>query len=102
MGAQMNPILSMRKRFRRSRTQKRGKVIAQHNQHIETRITQLQVRTVAAIVVWVVVALLLLNRALQTEWITPLSIGLTIIAVLIYFSPRFRKKKSQPQESASS
>ena len=86
----MNPILSMRKRFRRSRTQKRGKVIAQHNQHIETRITQLQVRTVAAIIVWVVVILLLLNRAIRSEWITPISIVLTIIAVLIYFSPRLK------------
>jgi hypothetical protein len=58
----------------------------------------LQVRTVAAIIVWAVVILLLLNRALGLDWITPLSIGLTIVAVLIYFSPRFRKKKNLKEE----
>jgi hypothetical protein len=56
------------------------------------------VRTVAAILVWFVVALLLLNRLLKSEWILPISIVLTVIAVIIYFSPRFRRK--QPVEPA--
>jgi len=56
----------------------------------------MHVRTVAAILVWFVVALLLLNRLLRSEWILPISIVLTVIAVLVYFSPRLRKnKKSQ-------
>ncbi|MEJ2241689.1 MAG: hypothetical protein P8Y18_06070 [Candidatus Bathyarchaeota archaeon] len=59
----------------------------------------MHVRTIAAIIVWTVVILLLLNRAFRLDWITPLSIGLTIVAVLIYFSPRFRKKKD-PKEAS--
>ena len=56
----------------------------------------MHVRTVAAILVWLVVALLLLNRLLRSEWILPISIALTVIAVLIYFSPRLKKEaKSQ-------
>jgi len=54
---------------------------------------QLQIRTVAAIIVWVVVALLLLNRVLRSQWVLPISIALTIIAILVYFSPRLRKEK---------
>jgi len=53
---------------------------------------QLQIRTLAAIIVWVVVALLLLNRFIMSEWITPIAIVLTVVAVLIYFSSRIRKK----------
>ena len=59
----------------------------------------MHVRTIAAIIVWIVVILLLLNRAIRLDWITPLSIGLTIVAVIIYFSPRFRKKKN-PKETS--
>ena len=51
----------------------------------------MHVRTVAAILVWFVVALLLLNRFFRSEWILPISIVLTVIAVLVYFSPRVRK-----------
>jgi len=59
----------------------------------------LHVRTVAAIIVWFVVIILLLNRALRLDWITPISIVLTVAAVLIYFSPRFRKKKIKKEAS---
>lgn len=55
----------------------------------------MQIRTVAAIIVWVVVALLLLNRVLMSPWVLPIAIALTIIAVLVYFSPRLRKGKNQ-------
>ncbi len=59
----------------------------------------MKIRTVAAIMVWFVVALLLLNMAFKSEWILPISITLTVIAVLIYFSPRLRKtKKSTGRE----
>jgi nucleoside recognition membrane protein YjiH len=59
----------------------------------------MKIRTVAAIMVWFVVALLLLNMVFKSEWILPISITLTVIAVLIYFSPRLRKtKKSADRE----
>lgn len=59
----------------------------------------MQIRTVAAILVWFVVALLLLNRFFRSEWILPIAIVLTVIAVLVYFSPRLRKgKKSADKE----
>lgn len=54
----------------------------------------MHIRTIAAIIVWIVVALLLLNRLLRSGWILPISIVLTVIAVLIYFSPRLRRKQS--------
>jgi hypothetical protein len=61
----------------------------------------MHVRTLAAILVWFVVALLLLNKLLRAEWILPISIILTVIAVFIYFSPRLRKNpkpEGQPIE----
>jgi len=62
----------------------------------------LQIRTVAAILAWFVVALLLLNRFFMSEWVLPIAIVLTVIAVLVYFSPRIRKKtKSDRQETES-
>ena len=62
----------------------------------------MHIRTVAAIMVWFVVVLLFLNRLLRSEWITPIAIVLTVIAVLVYFSPRLRKGiKSGKQEIAS-
>ena len=54
---------------------------------------EMQIRTVSAIIVWFVVALLLLNNALRLDWIMPTAIALTVIAVILYFSPRLRKKK---------
>ncbi len=58
-----------------------------------------KIRTIAAIMVWFVVALLILNRVWRSEWITPIAIVLTIIAIVIYFSPRL--KKGTKQENAS-
>ena len=55
----------------------------------------MQIRTVAAIIVWIVVALLLLNRIFMSEWVLPIAIVLTAVALVIYFSPRFLKKKNQ-------
>ena len=62
----------------------------------------MHIRTVAAIMVWFVVVLLFLNRLLRSEWITPIAIVLTVIAVLVYFSPRLRKgTKTDKQETES-
>ena len=65
----------------------------------------MQIRTIAAIMVWFVVVLLFANRFLRSEWITPIAIILTVIAVLVYFSPRLRKgtkPDKQEIESATS
>lgn len=62
----------------------------------------MHIRTVAAIIGWVVVALLLLNRVLMSQWVLPISIALTIIAVLVYFSPRLRKEKKSDKKEAES
>jgi hypothetical protein len=53
------------------------------------------IRTVAAIIVWVVVALLLLNRLFMSDLVLPIALVLTIIAILVYFSPKLLKKKKQ-------
>jgi threonine/homoserine/homoserine lactone efflux protein len=61
-----------------------------------------QIRTLAAILAWIVVALLLLNGMIRSVWITVASIVLTGVAVLLYFIPRLRKnKKTQEQKPES-
>ena len=59
----------------------------------------MHVRTVAAILVWFVVGLLLLDNFLRSEWVLPISIVLTVIAVLVYFSPRLRKKSKPSMDT---
>ena len=49
------------------------------------------IRTVAAILMLFVVALLILNKFLRSEWIWLISIAIMIMAVLFYFIPRLRK-----------
>jgi hypothetical protein len=61
-------------------------------------IARLHIRTLAAIMVWFVVVLLFLNRLLKSEWITPIAIVLTVIAIIVYFSPRLKKTKSNKQK----
>jgi len=51
----------------------------------------LNVRTVSAILVWVVAALLILNYHFRSELIFYMSIAILIIAILVYFIPRLRK-----------
>jgi hypothetical protein len=53
----------------------------------------LQIRTISAILAWVVVALLIANFTFKSELIILISIAIVIIAVLIYFLPRFGFKK---------
>jgi hypothetical protein len=59
------------------------------------RFTKLHIKTIAAIIVWVVVALLLLNRLFMSDLVLPIALALTIIALLVYFSPKLLKKKKQ-------
>jgi hypothetical protein len=54
----------------------------------------MQIKTVAAILVWVAVVLLLLNNMLKLDMIMLIGIALTIIAVVAYFSPRLKKGKN--------
>jgi hypothetical protein len=49
------------------------------------------IRTVAAILMLFVVALLILNKFLRSEWIWLISIAIMIMAVVIYLIPRLRK-----------
>ncbi|MBT8172164.1 hypothetical protein KJN74_04775 [Candidatus Bathyarchaeota archaeon] len=58
----------------------------------------MKIRTVAAIIAWIVVALLLLNRLLLSEWVLPIAIILTIIAILVYFSPRLINRNKLPKK----
>jgi heme/copper-type cytochrome/quinol oxidase subunit 2 len=53
----------------------------------------MQIRTAAAILAWIVVALLLLNGILKSQLVTITAIVLTAIAVIVYFIPRFQKRK---------
>jgi len=54
-------------------------------------IAELHIRTIAAILAWVDVALLIANFYFKSESILLMSIAIVIIAVLIYFIPRLRK-----------
>jgi len=61
---------------------------------------ELQIRTVAAILAWIVVALLIVNTSLRSEWIWLTSIALLVMAFIVYFFPRLRKlHKSKHKES---
>jgi hypothetical protein len=58
-----------------------------------------QIRTLAAILAWIVVALLLVNGMIRSVWITVASIILTGVAVLLYFSPRWVKNKKKNEKT---
>ena len=51
----------------------------------------MQSRTVSAILVWVAIALLILNGYLRSQWIILIGIVMVVIAVIVYFMPRLRK-----------
>lgn len=53
----------------------------------------MNVRTVSAILVWVVAALLILNYHFGSELLFYLSIAMLIIAIVVYFIPRLRRFK---------
>jgi len=52
---------------------------------------KLQNRTISAILVWVAIALLILNGYLKSSWVFLACIVMVMIAVLIYFVPRLKK-----------
>lgn len=52
----------------------------------------MQIKTVSAIMIWLVVALLLANIYFKLEWLFLLSIALIVFAVLIYFIPFIRRR----------
>jgi hypothetical protein len=54
-------------------------------------VSKLHVRTIAAILAWVDVALLFANFYFKSELILLMCIAIAVIAVLIYFIPRLRK-----------
>ena len=55
------------------------------------RDAEVHIRTVAAVMMLIVVALLFLNRIFRSAWILPISIAMTIMAVIVYFIPRLKK-----------
>ena len=62
----------------------------------------MHIKTVAAILAWVAVALLLLNGMIRSQWVIIGAIVLAVVAFLVYFSPRFMKKEqSQEQQTKS-
>ena len=61
------------------------------NWHLWMKVVELHIRTVAAILMLFVLALLILNKFLRSGWIWMISIAMLIIAVIVYFIPRLRK-----------
>ena len=55
------------------------------------KVVELHIRTVATILIWFVVALLILNKFSRSGWIWLIAIAMTIMAVIVYFIPRIRK-----------
>ncbi len=55
------------------------------------KVVELHIRTVAAILIWLVAALLILNMMFKSGWILLISIAMMITAVVIYFIPRLRR-----------
>lgn len=54
-------------------------------------VTDLHHRTVSAILVWVAIALLILNGYLKSSWVFLMCIAMVIIAVVVYFIPRLSR-----------
>ena len=53
----------------------------------------MHIKTVAAILAWIAVALLLLNGLIKSQWVVIVAIILAAFAILLYFAPRFMKNK---------
>ena len=51
----------------------------------------MQIRTVAAILMWLAVVLLIVNSTLRSEWLWVITISIIIMAVIAYFIPKLRK-----------
>lgn len=55
------------------------------------KVDELQIRTVATILIWLVAAMLILNLIFRSLVILLLSIIMMIMAIVAYFIPRLRK-----------
>lgn len=64
-------------------------------------VVELQIRTVAAILAWIVVALLIINTSLKSEWIWLTSIALVVVALIAYFFPRLREWHTSRHKESS-
>lgn len=54
---------------------------------------KIQTRTISAILVWITIALLLLNGYFQSVWVIVLAVALIVIAVLMYFWTALKKRR---------
>lgn len=54
---------------------------------------KIQTRTISAILVWITIALLLLNAYFQSVWVIVLAVALIVIAVLTYFWTALKKRR---------
>ncbi len=59
------------------------------------KVMELHIRTLAAILIWLVAALLILNVMFKSGWILLISVILMITAIVIYFLPRLKKQQNQ-------
>lgn len=59
------------------------------------KVVELHIRTLAAILIWLVAALLILNVMFKSGWILLISVILMITAIVIYFLPRLKKQQNQ-------
>jgi heme/copper-type cytochrome/quinol oxidase subunit 2 len=64
-------------------------------------VVELQTRTVAATLVWVTVALLIINAYFMSEWIWLISIALLVIAAIVYFLPQSRKRQNPDAKNSA-
>ena len=55
----------------------------------------MQVRTGSAVLVWVAVALLIIDIYLRSDWLFLMSIALILAAIVIYFIPVLYKRESR-------
>ncbi|MGD8566014.1 MAG: hypothetical protein PVF96_06670 [Candidatus Bathyarchaeota archaeon] len=57
----------------------------------------MQIRTVAVILVWIVVVLLLINKPLRSGWLWLISGGLLAIAFIVFSLPWLRRKRGSEE-----
>jgi len=63
---------------------------------------KLHVRTIAAILMWLVVVLLILNNYFfRSGWVLLMVIATIIIAFLVYFSPQLRKRHMSKERNSN-
>ncbi len=68
------------------------------NAFLHREVAKLQIRTISAILAWVVVALLIANFSFKSELLLWIALGIVVIALVIYFIPRFRKSATPAED----